>query len=602
MSRPEIRLSQIVTTFGPGSMIDLPRNSVLVGGLDHWNGGKGGKLVHEPRLAGKVRRLLDVPKIDLRMPPTKVDDPSEKKQLVRVFQFPEWFVTQDVIKTELPYYARSRRLIHQSLVSRGKWEDDNQSKHPVVPVRFVRACPKGHIGDIDWKGFIHGKKTDCTQYLWVDEVGTSGDLADVWVRCECGMKRRMSDAARWEVAALSYCNGERPWLNKYSKEDCGVPNRLLIRTASNAYFSQSMSVISIPESEDPISGVVERNWDLGLERVDAPEKIAMLRQLNPLVEKALEGFSDPQVWSEIQKRRKGMSASQLKPVKQMEVETLLQSEEELGTDVPDGDFFARALKKEVWESPHTKAIEKVVLVHRLREVVALLGFTRFEAQAPDVDGELDIDVQRAALGKETDWVPAFENRGEGVFIGFKKSEIEKWLKRPGVLNRLKKLNTGFSSWKAEHEQSAREFPGGAYVLLHSLSHMLITSMSLECGYPASSIKERIYAGSYGYGILLYTGSPDAEGTLGGLIEASRNIKEHIERVMETNLLCSNDPVCAQHDLENSNDSRFLLGAACHGCLLISETSCEQHNDFLDRELVIPTVDSKDAAFFEVNYE
>lgn len=599
MSRPEIRLSQIVTTFGPGSMIDLPNTSVLVGGLDHWNNGQGGQLVHEPRLAGKVRRLLDVPKIDLRMPPTKVDDPSERKQLVRVFQFPEWFVTQDVMKTDLPYYARSRRLIHQSLISRGKWEDDEQIKHHVVPVRFVRACPKGHIGDIDWKAFIHGKKTDCTQYLWVDEVGTSGDLADVWMRCECGMKRKMSEAARMELAALGHCNGDRPWLNKYAKEACGVPNRLLIRTASNAYFSQSMSVISIPESEDPVSGVVERNWDLGLERVDAPEKIAMLRQLNPVVEKALHGFNDTQIWNEIQKRRKGMSASQLKPVKQMEVETLLQSEEEIGTDVPDGDFYARALKKVVWDSPHTKAIEKIVLVHRLREVVALLGFTRFEAQAPDVDGELDIDVQRAALGKETDWVPAFENRGEGVFIGFKKGAIEDWMKQPGVTKRLMQLNTGFSSWKAEHEHSTREFPGGAYVLLHSLSHMLITSMSLECGYPASSIKERIYAGAYGYGILLYTGSADAEGTLGGLIEASRNIKEHIERVIETSLLCSNDPVCAQHDLENSNDSRFLLGAACHGCLLISETSCEQHNDFLDRELVVPTVDSKEAAFFGV---
>jgi hypothetical protein len=324
-----------------------------------------------------------------------------------------------------------------------------------------------------------------------------------------------------------------------------------------------------------------------------------LRQMNPIVEKGLIGFTDQQLWAEIEKRRKGLSVNQTKPVKQLEIETLLKSEDELGTDIPDGDFFARSLKKAEWQSPHTQAVEKVVLVHRLREVVALLGFTRFEAQAPDVDGELDIEVTRASLGKETDWVPAFENRGEGIFIGFKKEAIEQWLKRPGVVKRLKKLNTGFAAWKSEHEQSSREFPGGGYVLLHSLSHMLITSMSLECGYPASSIKERIYAGDYGYGILLYTGSPDAEGTLGGLIETSRNIREHIDRVIETNLLCSNDPVCSQHDLENANDSRYLLGAACHGCLLISETSCEQHNDFLDRELVIPTVDSRDAAFFGV---
>jgi hypothetical protein len=129
--------------------------------------------------------------------------------------------------------------------------------------------------------------------------------------------------------------------------------------------------------------------------------------------------------------------------------------------------------------------------------------------------------------------------------------------------------------------------------------LLITAVSLECGYPASSIRERVYALDAGYGILLYTGTPDAEGTLGGLIEAGRKIAFHLRAALELAGLCSNDPVCAQHESTNVHEGRYLHGAACHGCLLIAETSCEQHNDFLDRELVVPTVENTGAEFFSL---
>ena len=157
---------------------------------------------------------------------------------------------------------------------------------------------------------------------------------------------------------------------------------------------------------------------------------------------------------------------------------------------------------------------------------------------------------------------------------------------------------GFDCWKSEHQGTHREFPGLPYLMLHSFSHLLITAVSLECGYPASSIRERIYAlPSVGYGVLLYTGTSDAEGTLGGLIEVGRRIHEHVRKALELGELCSNDPVCAQHQPENSHEHRFLHGASCHGCLLIAETSCEQHNDFLDRALVVRTVDNRGTEFF-----
>jgi len=116
--------------------------------------------------------------------------------------------------------------------------------------------------------------------------------------------------------------------------------------------------------------------------------------------------------------------------------------------------------------------------------------------------------------------------------------------------------------------------------------------------PASSLRERVYAiEGVGYGVLIYTGTSDAEGTLGGLIEVGRRIAPMARSALELGLLCSNDPVCAQHTPQSDYERRFLHGAACHGCLLIAETSCEQQNDSLDRALVIPTVQDSGAALF-----
>jgi hypothetical protein len=135
-------------------------------------------------------------------------------------------------------------------------------------------------------------------------------------------------------------------------------------------------------------------------------------------------------------------------------------------------------------------------------------------------------------------------------------------------------------------------------MLHSLAHLLITQVSLECGYSSSAIRERIYAGPSGCGILLYTGSPDSEGTLGGLVEIGRKIDQHLRNAIDLGRLCSNDPVCAQHSAKQALEERFLLGAACHGCLLIAETSCERFNQYLDRSLVVATVGGAGAEFFD----
>lgn len=600
-SRPhgQIRQSQLLTSFGPGSMLDLPNHSVLIGGLDTWS--TGGDEIIEPRLVDKLKELFDPPLQSLKLysPPPDLDDPTAPQTGITAWQFPEWFITQDVDAEASHGVVRARMLVHRRMLTKGKFIDDTKKKRNVVPVRFVRACRSGHIGDIDWYEFVHGGKTDCRRQLWIEERGTTGDLSEVWVRCDCGKgERNMLQASEQQIQALGHCDGNRPWLGPYSKEKCGEPNRLLIRTASNAYFSQLMSVISLPDRNENVREAVETVWDF----IGEVEDLDMLKyeRKKAKVHAVLDGFTDEEVFAEIKVRR-GQSLQQSKSIKQAEMETLSAAKAELGDDRPDGNFFARTLPKEAWDAPWMKNIERVVLVHRLREVIAQVGFTRFEAISPDIDGELEMGVRRASLTRDDpQWLPAIENRGEGIFLQFNKESVEKWLARKDVVKRGVVLERGHRIWAEEHKQSKRAFPGLPYILLHSLSHLMVTAVSLECGYPASSIRERIFAiPDAGYGILLFTATSDAEGTLGGLVQVGRRIHEHIRNALELGELCSNDPVCAQHEPANPHERRFLHGAACHGCLLISETSCEQHNEFLDRALVVPTVDNLGIEFFQV---
>jgi hypothetical protein len=593
MSKPQIRASQLITTFGPGAMVDLPDEAAIIAGIDHWRYSKGSPIpvISEPRLQRKLQKLLGGVEVTLRKPPPAIEDKGFTPDIA-AYRFPEWFIVQNPSVTPKGY--RARRLVKLGDLDGGKFRDDDGRRYPVVPVRFVRACPRGHVGDIEWHVFVHGTDSGCRRELFVEERGTSGDLDSIWVRCACGQERAMSQAARMDLGALGKCNGSRPWLGAGTREGCGQPNRLLIRSASNAYFPQLLSVISIPDSMEAVDRVVTALWESHLSAVQDKQQLQFVVTM-PVVRSQVEDFSIDQVMAAIHRKRLGGTGDE-RPVKEAEFDALSETKPELGSDVPDGDFYARALPKETWAAKWTAPLERVVLVHRLREVVAQVGFTRFEAAGPDIQGELDMEVQRAPIGLDVSWLPAIENRGEGIFLQFEPQTIDAWLDKKTVKDRDARLQSGFDLWAKEHEQSTRVYPGLPYFMLHSLSHLLLTAISLECGYPASSLRERVYAMSSRYGVLIFTGSPDAEGTLGGLVEEGRRIAFHLRQALEMGSLCSNDPVCAFH-APTQHDHQPLLGSACHGCLLVSETSCEQHNDFLDRALVVPTVEGLGAEFF-----
>lgn len=586
-----VRRSQVITTWGPGALIDLPRSAGIVGGLESWPSAGALEEIVDQRLTQKLALMTGLVSPKLYAPPRDSTSPGEMKLGITVWRFPEWFLVQE--KAGGDGTGRSRRLIpHGALDERHRFDGCD-----VVPTRFVRACPRGHISDLNWRWFVHGKGDGCKQQLWLDEQGTGGDLADLIVRCECAKSKRLQEAAEFENRALGTCGGRRPWIGNQSKEECDQPYRLLIRTAANAYFPQVISALSLPDNQTGLARIVGELWDF-LEMVDEEAELAFVKK-KPKVATKLAGHSDSDVWKAIQAQRSGGAAE--RPVKQVELDAVLAVPEGFGDDVPiDQNFHARRLPEQYWrKSSLTDRIAAVVQLHRLREVLALTGFTRFEAVTPDIDGEYDTDVQRAELADEPRWFPAVENRGEGIFLLLDTGAVKTWLAQDGVKERIDYLRNGYAAWTAQRKIE-RAYPGGPYVLLHTLSHLLLQSLAMRCGYAASSIRERVYVDPVGerYGLMLYTASSDAEGTLGGLVQQARDVETHLTVALRTGGLCSNDPVCAQHTPGKGFEGRWLHGAACHGCALIAETSCEMRNDHLDRALVVPTLAVPDAAFFD----
>jgi hypothetical protein len=190
--------------------------------------------------------------------------------------------------------------------------------------------------------------------------------------------------------------------------------------------------------------------------------------------------------------------------------------------------------------------EKIVLVEKLREVRALIGFTRLVSPR-DFDNPADLPQERrAALSRKSQsWLPASETRGEGIFFQFSEAKVHAWVKMNHAFDR--EFERAHISWKASKNIPNPEFgyPGIRFVLLHSFAHALIRQLAIECGYTSASIAERIYSrnpddGDPMAGVLIYTSAPDSEGTLGGLCALGEPDKlgRHIRRSLEKISLCS----------------------------------------------------------------
>ena len=484
---------------------------------------------------------------------------------------------------------------------------DDGEKSEVTPIRFVCACENGHLQDIDWRGIVH-QGGPCEEAMWVEEKGTSADPADMTVVCGCGKSLSLQEL--FQPGRLGSCRGERPWLLDRDPNGCGQKLKLLTRTATNTYFPQVYTVISLPVEEDELTRLVD-SVSGELTNVQSVSDLATAKRFNSKVAATLGAYSDDETFERLQRLRESAIVEAGGSPKLSEFEVFACGRREIGHNSPAAKLYAQTLPHDMWAVSTARvdlsAIKNVVAVHRLREVSCLYGFTRFEAAPTSADGDLEdiqLAVRGAPLAQDADWLPAIEQFGEGIFIHFNEAAIGEWLKRDATRHRHEELMKGYGHWCTRFGDHAPHYPGTAYVLLHSLSHALTSEIALDCGYPASSLKERVYALSgpdsapERCGILIYTATAGAQGTLGGLVGTAPRFAQILEGALERSRICSNDPICADHQPDNRSGDRATHGAACHGCLLIAETSCEMRNLFLDRSLLVPTMATDHAPFFE----
>ncbi len=622
MSKNAQRLSQVVSTFGPGAMIDLPTRSVVVGGLDLWEMRVDAfTTIPEPRLTLRLEQLLkdqgrleQSKSLSLRTPPVSDSRPGRLPSYIVAPVFPAYFLCEQVETNVIDgKTVRRRRLVRwQDLDARGgrrKFIFDDGKKSDVTPIRFVCACEKGHLQDIDWKWVVHRNQA-CHEPMWVEEKGTSADPADMTIVCGC--KQQLSLQTLFQPGLLGNCRGERPWLLDRDPNGCDQKLKLLTRTATNTYFPQVYTVISLPTAEDELTRLVDSlSGELG--NVHSAQDIAVAKRFNTTLAAALGTYADEEIFARLARIREGAFADAGRSPKLSVFDVFASGRLEIGQNNPTAKLYAQTLPRGTWADAAAvidlSTIKNIVAVHRLREVSCLYGFTRFEAAPSSADGELE-DVQLAVRGapisRDADWLPAIEQFGEGIFIHFDEAAIGRWLASGATKARHDRLVGGYLHWIKRFAGEPPNYPGTAYVLLHSLSHSLMAEIALDCGYPASSLKERIYvlSGATGgapdrCGILIYTATAGAQGTLGGLVGTAPRIAHILRSALERATICSNDPVCADHEPDDRSGDRATHGAACHGCLLIAETSCEMRNLFLDRNLLVPTMATDRAAFFEV---
>lgn len=601
-----VRPSQLLWTYGPGALIDLPNLSVVTLGTSFWEKDRCRPVI-ESRLLAAVQKVLGPQVESLRMPPFTTSDTvdpfsAEANVGVPVRPFPRWLrcVKCGMLSPydsglfdlkENRYRPEATCFVHKGCT--GSKGDQPAKDADAVPARFLLACKNGHLDDFPWNWYVHSGHSGCKGTLRFFESGASLQTENLWVKCDsCSVARNMAHAfGQLGKENLPGCRGRHPHLDHF-EPDCDAEPRVVLLGATNSWFPISISALAIPQAKDSLGQLIDDGWDF-FHDLDGVEEVRLtvktLKKTGALP--GIDQHSAEIIWAAIEARLIGGDANVTESdIKGPEWRVLIDP-----SPVNDYPHFT----SEIVAVParFKSQISRVLLLKRLREVNALLGFTR--VNAPD-DSD---DATKAPLSRGApDWVPANQVHGEGIFIQFNEQALVEWELLEDVKSIDERLRGAHKGWRKSRHLSPPEdgYPGARYVLLHTLAHMLIRELALECGYNAASIRERIYAdvnalGSQA-GFIIYTAAADSDGTLGGLVELGK--PENLERLLVQALrrarICSSDPLCSEHDPE----ARSLHAAACHACSFVAETSCESGNRYLDRAMVVPTFKNDKAAFFK----
>ena len=560
------RRSQLVSTYGVGGLFPSETSSYMIVGLDHWIEDRA-PAVSEPRLA----RSLGVR--ELKAPPASPKDKNTKD--VPVVRFPQ---------TQICPVCRK---IGKTFELGGDWDADKckcqrkagRSGAALSPFRLITACARGHVDEFPFFQWLH-KNQNITpgekHQMSMKSLGRTSSLEDLVLDCSCGVRERSLDGASKANAlrGVLVCRGKRPWLGPDYDEPCGETPRVLQRGASNVWFPAVRSAISIPPYSDALAKFVNKHW-VSLKDPEAVND-ALLRNI---AEQSRGKHSVEQIIAEVERRRNEDTGDVVgeEELRKQEFGALME-----GRDAAEGesDFVC---EKTASDGDFPVAVPDVITelrkVTRLREVRALYGFSR-------LNGSPGPDNLCTLSGEPKDWLPAIEVIGEGIFVGFDRDTLAGWGKKSFAQDRRKRL------------QAAAKKQGEAFkkepikvdivkVAVHTFAHVLIDQLSLDAGYPASSLRERLFVDDEMAGVLIYTASSDSAGSLGGV--ASQADPEQFAKAVREGLIrlswCSSDPVCIE---STASGTDALNLAACHACVLAPETSCEFNNTLLDRALLFGT--------------
>lgn len=598
----DLRPSQFMSTFGPGAIMDLPEYSVIIAGTDYWDTEQCYPPIDEPRLKRKFQ-LNDIL-------PLPIPEKETWQGTLPAFRFPQYQVCPECHKIGRP---RKEFKIKDGIVYcsgdpviEKKREKDREHPKDVktFPSRFIVACRHGHLDDFPWHYYVHQEKKNfnCNSVLVLEEEGKSGSVSDIKVRCvTCSETRSLAEAFNKNNShVIGSCKGKRPWLGESGQESgCEESLRTLLRGASNLYFPVIESALMIPPFNSPVHKAVSKN-------ISRFETITSIDQLKTGIDMGFlpefRSFPVEEVWAAIQEQ-KDLPAGKEHDLLYPEWEAILRGSR------ADGEIEFETERRNVPDE-YQSYLSDLIMLRRLTEVRIIDGFTRIDPP-PDTTTLLAVEEEeetlsvKAPLSKyELKWRPGMKTYGEGIFIALNEEEVQKW-EREKVADYEKKLYLTYNQYCDDRNipEENRRFPGARYVLLHTLAHALMRQLCLSSGYSSSSLRERIYSRKTEdsrqnmAGILIYTATPDSEGSLGGLVELGQTSKfgQLLWEALQEARFCSSDPLCAEHRPGTMGD---LNGASCHSCSLAPETSCERSNHFLDRSLLVPTVSEDKLAFFK----
>jgi hypothetical protein len=617
----KISRSQAVTTYGPGALYELRTftggaiaNSVIMGGTHLWPTDL--KEVSEPTLAASlgVDRFL--------MPPSAEEEDNPVP--VPAFRFPEWLECNECHRIGHVNYHFNEEIDAPPRCSA------NDCSGYGVPTRLVVAChaggkdasgqSPGHIDNFPWIWWAHslsGEGTCGNAEIYLDAKGKKAGISGLVVGCRakgCGASRSLDGVFNKDALLGRSCTGYSPWLgsrkDEWACESCERPVRTLLRGASNIYFPVPASAISIPPLSSKLvqDMVVRGRSTYNALKKDSAEGRAENRKFYiQMFQNGIPGFhryDSEQIGRAMDILMENAAAGGQKLTeaqqKDRERQALINNSDESAQG--DDDFENEVVDRyEFIKAPLLNGyLEVLAKVRRLREVRAIRGFQRIES-APVADSYTQACAPLSRY--KEDWLPAIETRGEGIYFEISKDRLAEWEASKTVLDHIRPLVDHFKRYCVDRGiEVDLNFVSPGFLLIHTLSHLLIKQLSLECGYSSASVRERLFYGSNDSarwcGVLLYTATASADGTLGGLVRQGEpeNLNSMMASALENARWCSSDPLCIESEGQGVD---ALNMAACHACSLVSETSCEQRNLLLDRALLVGTPDNPEIGFFHL---